>query len=181
MLDWGGEPLAAYQVRQLLEVGLECIVVVLGYEAEAVAGALASLGGPRLLLVTNEAYAQGKVGSVLRGLRALDADTASILVLSVDQPRPAGLLDAVLTAHQANSGLITVPRYQGYGGHPTVFSGSLYLEMLSINEETFGLRALVQRHRDQVQYVDIDDPLVVLDVNDERAYAAARAAFQEKR
>jgi len=175
LLDWGGEVLVVYQVRQLLDAGLGRVVGVLGDRAEAVTAALAPLASPRLQTVTNEAYAQGKVGSVLRGLEALTVGDGPFLVLSVDQPRPASLLRSVLDAHNAGGALITVPRYQGRGGHPTIFSGALYDEMLAIEEATLGLRAVVQRHRTEVQYVELSDPLVTLDINDETAYAAALA------
>jgi len=175
LLDWGGEPLVVYQVRQLLDAGLGRVVGVLGDRAEAVTAALAPLASPRLQTVTNEAYAQGKVGSVLRGLEALTVGDGPFLVLSVDQPRPASLLRSVLDAHNAGGALITVPRYRGRGGHPTIFSGALYDEMLAIEEATLGLRAVVQRHRTEVHYVELSDPLVTLDINDETAYAAALA------
>ncbi len=179
LLDWGGEPLVVYQVRQLLEAGLERVVVVVGDRAEAVAAALGSIAGPRLRTVTNEAYRQGKVGSVLRGLEALTASDGPFLVLSVDQPRPASLLRSVLGAHNAGGALITVPRYRGRGGHPTIFSGALYDEMLAIEEETLGLREVVRRHQDEVLHLDVEDPAVTLDINDETAYLAAAARTLE--
>ena len=175
LLDWGGEPLVVYQVRQLLDAGLERVVVVLGDKAESVAAALARMASPRLQTVTNEDYAQGKVGSVLRGLEALTAGDGPFLVLSVDQPRPASLLRSVLDAHNAGGALITAPRYQGRGGHPTIFSGALYDEMLAIEEATLGLRAVVQRHRGEVLHLDLEERAVTLDINDETAYAAALA------
>lgn len=177
LLDWGGEPLVVYQVRQLLEAGLERVVVVIGDRAEAVAAALAPLTTPRLRTVTNETYAQGKVGSVLRGLEALTASDGPFLVLSVDQPRPASLLRSVLDAHNAGGALITVPRYRGRGGHPTIFSSTLCEELLAIEEATLGLRDVVRRHQGQVHYVDLDDPTITLDLNDEASYAAAIAAL----
>ena len=131
------------------------------------------MAGPRLRTVTNEAYAQGKVGSVLRGLEALTVGDGPFLVLSVDQPRPASLLRSVLDAHNAGGALISVPRYQGRGGHPTIFSGALYDEMLAIEEATLGLRAVVQRHRGEVLHVDMEEPAVTLDINDRTSYAAA--------
>jgi molybdenum cofactor cytidylyltransferase len=179
LLDWNGEPLAQYQVRQMIEAGLESVVVVLGHEAEAVATALASVVGenePRVVTAINEAYAEGKVGSVLCGLRGLPAQRDLILVLSVDQPRSSALLNTILVAHESQNPLITVPRYRGRGGHPTIFSGRLYSEMLSINEGTLGLRAVVQRHRERVRYFDLDDPSVVLDINDPASYTAATGA-----
>ena len=177
LLLWGSETLVAYQARQLLEAGLDPVVVVLGDQAELVAAALAPQLRPELVLVTNRAYTQGKVGSVLCGLRALSPDASGMAVLSVDQPRPSALLRAVLDAHAAGNALITVPRYRGRGGHPTVFSGALYAELLAIDEATLGLRAVVQRHRDEVHYVELEDPVVTLDFNDEASYAVARAAF----
>jgi molybdenum cofactor cytidylyltransferase len=112
---------------------------------------------------------------VLRGLEVLTAADGPFLVLSVDQPRPASLLRTVLDAHEAGAALITVPRYRGRGGHPTVFGNTLYDEMLAIEEETLGLRDVVQRHRGEVLHLDLEEPTVTLDINDKTAYAAALA------
>jgi len=52
LLDWGGEVLVVYQVRQLLDAGLERIVVVLGDRAETVAAALARMAAPDAVSVS---------------------------------------------------------------------------------------------------------------------------------
>ncbi|MBK7725004.1 MAG: NTP transferase domain-containing protein [Dehalococcoidia bacterium] len=34
LLDWGGQPLVCYQVRQLQEAGCDEVIVVLGHKAD---------------------------------------------------------------------------------------------------------------------------------------------------
>jgi molybdenum cofactor cytidylyltransferase len=177
LLPWKGTTLVRFQADQLLEAGLERVIVVAGYRADAVKAALEGLPPDRVAVVVNEAYAQGKVGSILRGLRALGPAADPILVLSVDQPRPAWLIRQVLDAHGRAQAPLTIPTYQGRGGHPTVFAGRLYPEMLAINEESQGLRALVERYRALAHRTETGTPLTLLDLNEPEDYATAQALF----
>jgi molybdenum cofactor cytidylyltransferase len=161
----------------LLEAGLGRVVVVAGYRAAEVRKELDSYPADRVTVVVNEAYAQGKVGSVLCGLRAMGPPAGPIVVLAVDQPRPAWLVRQVLDSHLQGQAPLTVPTYRGRGGHPTVFSGSLYSEMLAINEESQGLRAVVERYRQQANRVELGTPLVVLDLNEPADYERAQLLF----
>ena len=100
-----------------------------------------------------------------------------LLVLAVDQPRPPGIIAAVIAAHIQNDGLITSPRYRGHGGHPLLFSARLRDELQAITEEKQGVREVVQAHLAEVNEVKIDDPVVRLDINSPEEYEEARERY----
>ena len=154
-------------------------------------------GQEGIVLAPNPDYLQGKTTSIKTGLRALsntsegasegkptDADppTSSptdnpieaILLLNVDQPRSAETIALLLGRHHTSGAGITIPEYQGKGGHPIIFSGALLPELLQIEEATAGIRVVVQRHRAEMQRIAVGNPEVLWDLNTPEQYAAAR-------
>ena len=145
-LDWLGEPLAVYQTRQLLEAGVGQAVVVLGHEVSTVRPLVEAVEDPRLTIVVNPDYRDGKTSSIKAGLRAVDPGAASLLLLAADQPRPAALLRRLAEAHEDQGALISIPAYRGKHGHPPIFAAALLPELLRITEEGRGVREVIQRH-----------------------------------
>ncbi len=175
LLPWQGGTLLEFQVEQLLAGGAERVVLVLGHEAERIRSALPAL--PRTTIVLNEDYARGRASSVRAGMDAIPADADAVLVLSVDQPRPAALIRRLCEAHKTAGTLITVPAFGGRHGHPTIFARALLPEMREITEETQGLRAVRHRHREETHVVETATRTPLIDINTPEDYQAALAFF----
>ena len=178
LLDWFGAPLVQRQIEATLKAGVDDILVVIGHRAYEVSEAVR---GDGVRCVINPHYSQGKSTTVKAGLAALPEDTETIVVLAVDQPRPAWLIRRVLDAHEAYGAEISCPRFEGRGGHPLIFSAALVVELDRISEDTQGLRQVVRAHADQVNWVDVDSPLARLDINTQEEYEAAKAKFPDPR
>ena len=161
LLDWHGIPLVEYQIFSLYDSGVDDVLVVLGHEADEVAPVV-DLTPARW--VVNPEYKQGKTTSIKTGLMSIHPNAEAILLLAVDQPRTSQIVSQVVNAHVANGALITSPRYQGHGGHPLIFDGSLKPELERITEENKGLREVFEAHRNEVLELPIDDPMVRLDL-----------------
>ena len=123
LLDWHGVPLVQYQVRQLEETSAGEIVVVLGHEAERIRPLVAEAQDSRVRVVVNEEFRQGKTTSIKAGLRALRGAPDVVMLLAIDQPRPAAILQRLVEGHREGGNLISVPSHRGQHGHPPVFSG----------------------------------------------------------
>lgn len=174
LLPWHGVTLLEYQVSCLIEAGVAEVVVVLGHKAQAVAPYVKGHG---VRYVVNPDYRLGKTTSIKAGLHAIAPDADAILLLAVDQPRTTDIISKVIAAHLDVGAVITSPRYQGHGGHPLVFSASLKGELERITEEKQGIREVFQAHRHEVAEVEIDDPMVRLDLNTPQAYEEARQRY----
>ena len=174
-LDWLGEPLVVYQTRQLLEAGVGQAIVVLGHEAEAVRPLVEVVDDPRLTIVVNPDYSEGKTTSIKAGLRAMERGAASVLLLAADQPRPAALLRGLAEAHREREALISIPAHRGKHGHPPIFDAALLPELLDITEEGRGVREVIQRHSGAIHEVEVDDPLVLTNLNTREDYERALA------
>ena len=171
LLEWRGGTLLEHQLSCLLEGGVSEVVVVLGHAAAEVAR---YARGPNVRWVVNGRYRDGRASSIKAGLTAISPSAEAIVLLAVDQPRTPEIVSKVIGAHMENNAVITAPRYQGHGGHPLIFAASLKSELQSITEETQGIREVLQRHRDEVTEVLIDDPLIRLDLNTREDYEEAK-------
>lgn len=140
-------------------------VLVLGHEAETVLEALA----PRqetVRIVVNQDYRQGMTSSFQKGLRLVRHADAAFLVLG-DQPILDESLLAIMVQKLEDDGdaLIVSPVYEGKKGHPVLFRGGLFDEIMSL-QPTRTMRDLIHRHEDRLRTVvapewttlDVDTP-----------------------
>ena len=174
LLPWHGVTLLEYQIRTLTDAGVAQVVVVLGHQAELFAP---YAKGPGVRSVVNPQYRLGKTTSIKAGLQSIAPDADGILLLAVDQPRTKEIISTLIRAHLESDALIISPRYQGHGGHPLIFSFSLKEELERISEERQGLREVFQAHRGHISEVELDDPLVRLDINTPEDYEAAKSQY----
>ncbi len=174
LLEWHGAPLVQFQIDALLAAGANEVVVVLGHRADEV---LPHVSGEGVHPVLNADYKHGKTTSVLRGVLSAAPDATDLLLLAVDQPRPAWVVKRIIESHVGADALITSPRYRGRGGHPLLFSAILRGELESITDEGQGVREVFDVHRGEVNEVEFDDPIVRLDLNTPEEYEAARAKY----
>jgi molybdenum cofactor cytidylyltransferase len=172
LLPWQGTSLLAHQAGTLLEAGVDHVIVVLGHRARELKPGLE--GQSKVTCVVNPDYRQGKTTSIKAGVKAATQyDPDSLLVLNVDQPRTANTIRQLLHQHRISPALITIPTHRGKGGHPIILDASLVDDLLSIQEETLGLKAVVERRLDQVQKVEVEYPEVLWDLNTPEQYQAA--------
>ncbi|MCA9844635.1 MAG: nucleotidyltransferase family protein [Dehalococcoidia bacterium] len=171
LLDWEGQPLVAYQVEQLLQGGVDEVIVVLGHKADEIQRQMRRL---RCRVLLNALHQRGKAGSLRIGAKGVNRDAEAIVILSVDQPRQADLVRALIEAHRAGEMLITRAAHEGRGGHPIIVDGSLRSELLTVADETGGLKAVVRAHADQTQMVELG-PGALVDINTPEELQAARA------
>ena len=174
LLPWHGATLLEHQIKCLVNGGAVEVVVVLGHKADSIAP---YVKGPRVRYVRNPGYRHGKITSIRAGLETVDPEAQGLLLLAVDQPRTSEIISKVVRAHIDADALITSPRYQGHGGHPLIFSSSLKEELLGITEENQGIRELFQAHRKEVNEVEMDDPMLRLDLNTLEDYEKARLKY----
>ncbi len=172
LLPWQGDTLLGCQVSSLLQAGISQVVVVLGHKRDRLLPLLE--GQDRVFPVFNPDYQAGKTTSIKTGLRARQAaDAQTLVLLNVDQPRTSETISALLSRHQSSDCLITIPVFQGKGGHPIILDCSLLPELLEIAEASQGIRAVVRKHKERMQRVEIDTSEVLWDLNTPEQYQAA--------
>ena len=165
--------LVEYQIAQLKAAGAHEVIVVLGHRSDEVASLVTGAGGS---YVVNPHYATGKTTSIKAGLGRLNQTAEVIVLLAVDQPRPAAVIRRVIQAHRESGMAVTSPIHLGRGGHPIVFAARLIPELKEITERNQGIREVIERHRSDIHRVEIGDPNVRLDLNTPEDYEAGYAS-----
>jgi len=91
-------------------------------------------------------------------------DAEGWLIALADMPfirRPTYQRVADAIDHGAD---LAAPSYRGMRGHPVGFSARFRDELLALRGDR-GARTLIERHADQLQIIDVDDPGVLRDVD----------------
>ena len=169
LLDWGGEPLVCYSVRQMQEAGCDEVIVVLGHKADDVSRQMKRVNCRTML---NPRYQHGRAGSVRIGAKAANRDADAIVIADIDSPRSAEFLRQLLDGHRPENA-ITRPARNGVHGHPIVVAGRLREELMGVSDETEGLLAVLRGHSSEVGEVDAGE-LLDLGFNTPDEYQAAR-------
>ena len=94
-----------------------------------------------------------------------------ILVCGVDQPRDHTVIRSILDNHIQTRSLVTIPAFQGKGGHPTIFSCKLFEEMNAITDTAFGLKSLI--YNQPVNLFEVATKEILIDLNTRSDYEKA--------
>ena len=174
LLDWQGTTLLDYQISALRDAGVSRVVVVLGHQPENLTSII--IGRQGVAWTVNPIYSQGKTTSIKAGLNVLSSggnDISVILILNVDQPRTSETVREVLRRHWDIGKLVTIPTFNGKGGHPIALDPALLPELLLIVEETLGVKAVVQAHADSTNRTEMPDSEILWDLNTPEEYQTA--------
>lgn len=174
LLPWGSATLIEWQVAQMRDAGVDDIIVVLGHDASSIAAALPNLDAR---IVVNENYREGRASSLRTGAEAVADGTATILVLSADQPRPAWLSRLLIERWRETHASLVIPTFEERSGHPVLLDGALLSDLRNVNEQQLGLRAVVEKHNARASKVPIANSLVNVDLNLPRDYEEAHAHY----
>ena len=147
------------------------VIVVLGADADKIRRGLScgtSCGNaPHATFVINPDYRTGQTSSMQCGLRAVPPDAEGVLFTLADHPAVAASTIDALAAQPRP--LIRVPRFEGRRGHPVWFSRALIAEFLALPAGG-AARDVVYSHVDETEYLDVNDPGIVADIDDPAAY-----------
>ncbi len=173
LLPWAGTTLLAWQVDQMREAGAQEVIVVLGYQADAILTAIP----PTARAVVNDGYPEGRASSLRLGAEALGSETECVLILGVDQPRPAWLARRLVEAWRRSRAAVVVPAHHGRRGHPVLVDRALVGELRDAREETLGLRAILERHERETIVLEAPNDVANIDLNTPGEYEKAIEEF----
>ena len=167
LLPWQGIPLVRHAALIALEAQLDELVVVVGHAADRIAAVLTDLP---LRVVVNQAFAAGQSTSVTAGITALVPTTNAAVVLLADHPLlQPNTIKALVETYTKTLAAIVVPRYNGRRGNPVLFSNTLFKELRMLGGDQ-GARSLFTRHTELIQWVDVADEGILLDMDTPAMY-----------
>lgn len=164
LLKWGTRTVIGECIHQLRNSKLDEIFVVLGHREFDIRARLAGAG---VQYAINEDYQRGMLSSIKAGWAQLAPDTDGVLIALVDQPMiTAAIINQVIDAFNEGKKPIVIPTYQGKPGHPIMLSTEFEEELMQLpDDEPLGLKALIDRHRDEVLEVPVTSPAILEDID----------------
>lgn len=167
LLPWEGRPLIQYQIEQMKQAGIDEIIVVLGYRAEYLQKIISTF---EIKAVINKNYEYGKSSSIRKGISSLHKEVDGIFISAVDQPVPSAILQKMKAHLEENEAAVVIPTYEMKRGHPILLHASTKNDLLLVNEETLGLRSVIRKYQQQIAYLEVNDPSILLNFNKQEDY-----------
>jgi molybdenum cofactor cytidylyltransferase len=163
LLKINGDTLIEHVVKHAKESSADEVVVVLGYEASKIRERLAKID---CKLTFNENYTKGQSESVKVGLSTVSSNAEAVMILPAD----VALIDPesinkVVEEYRKSMSRIVIASHQQQSGHPILLDRSLFPEASKISEDTQGLKAVINRHRAEIKYVEVGTDNVLIDID----------------
>lgn len=177
LLPWNGTTLLAWQVGEARRAGIDDVVVVVGHREEVIRDSLSQTGTDTRVII-NEAYLEGRASSLRRGAETVDDTAEAVVIISVDQPRPAWVMRRLLERWRQTGARVVLPRFGGRGGHPVLLAGSLLPALRQVTDQKLGLRAVVDANRDSTEVVQFAESAIEANLNTPEDYRAALASLE---
>jgi len=181
-LPWGQTTVLGQVIATLQGAGAGRMVVVTGGAREAVEALVAryaTISPGSLSMVYNERYASGEMlSSVQAGLLQLaeagKPSAEATLIAPGDQPQvQERSVRLVMQAYLRSQAPIVIPSFQMRRGHPWLVGRAHWQEILCMRPPD-SLRGFLNRHADEIRYVEVDDPGVLQDLDTPEDYLKSR-------
>ncbi len=192
LLPLDGRPVLAHVIDATLASQARPIIIVLGHLVDQVRAQIAPYTtDPDITIVENPDYLQGMSTSIHLGIQRLISEgykkdemvyqVDSALVILGDQPMiTSRLIDTLITAYRTTGKRIVAPLYKGKRGSPVLFDASLFSELLQVMGDEGG-RSVLERHREEVDVVEMGNAVANYDVDTWEAYQQVLEAWEHKR
>lgn len=177
LLPFGGQPLVARVVDELLRSPVDQVLVVVGKDGKAITEAVADR---QVQFVANTHSDDEMLRSVRCGLLATPRESTAAIVALGDQPGiTADVVAELIRSFHATDRGIVVPTFKGKRGHPLLFAMQYRDEILT-RYEGRGLRGLLDAHPEDVFELEVDSASVLDDIDLPRDYQRAIARLSEE-
>jgi molybdenum cofactor cytidylyltransferase len=161
-------------IRSLL-LATDFVVIVVGKNEPALAPIIYADGAS---LVVNPDPGRGQFSSLQIGLReVLNHGRDAAMVTLVDRPpaSPATLQTLHDAFEAADQNVWTIiPEFSGKHGHPYLIGREMIEAFLRVPSTSIA-RDIEHQYQEHIQYVQVDDPLVALNINTPEDYAGLLA------
>jgi len=154
--------------------------VVIGAQAEKVRPVLAHYSDSRLELRENPDYQQGMLSSIKTGLEVMPRAVDGFFIALADQPLiPPAVYCRMSRAFSQESKKIVVPTYRSRRGHPVLLDRCFLEEIMAMPDRQGGLRPLVDRYRELLLLLNLEEPGIIIDLDNTADYKYYRRRAHE--
>lgn len=168
LLALDGETFLDRLIRLFSEVAVTPIVV-LGHQAAQIQSGIRR--GAQAAFVVNPDPERGMLSSLQCGLRAVPQTAEAVMFTPVDHPNlERSTLEKLIGHFNAQHASAIVPAFHGEHGHPVLIARPFVAELLAL-PATAQASDVIHRYRSETDYISVDDPAVITDIDDRTAYA----------
>jgi molybdenum cofactor cytidylyltransferase len=167
LLPFGAKTIIESVIDQILNAGIDRVLVVLGSDRKKIGLALE---GKPLLTCVNNHFEEGMHTSVVCGFQHLPENACAALLFLGDQPFiPVEVTQRIVfTWRQSGKGII-IPTYHGKRGHPTLFDCRLKDEIMHL-DSGIGLRSVSIKFPEEILEVEVNFPQILRDIDTKNDY-----------
>ena len=176
LLLYRGETFAE-RLERLFSKVCDPVLIVVAHHADEIRRQV------RANFVINPDPDRGQLSSLQCALAQLPANVEGFAFTPVDCPAvDEETISRLIAEFRSHAGSIVIPRFHGRAlvadgrglsrrGHPVCIPANLIQEFLAIHP-TEPTRTVIDRNRDRIVYVDVDDAGILADIDDPAAYRA---------
>lgn len=191
LLPLDDRPVLAHVIDASLASQARPIIVVLGHQSELVRSQIKPYTLHHdIALIENPLYQQGMSTSLRTGIQTLltndyrnDAShyhVDSALIVLGDQPLiTPRIIDTLISTYRTVGTPIVAPLYKGKRGSPVLFDKSLFSELTGVTGDEGG-RTVLERHRHEVELIEMGDAQANYDVDTWEAYEQVLEAWKSQ-
>jgi len=178
LLPWGNITVIEHVISVFSQAGIDDILVITGGAREQVEAIVIECQKQYpVRSMYNENYMTGDMlSSIQCGLRQI-ADKKSVGAAMIglgDQPQvQVGSVRLIRDIYLQTKSLLVVPSYQMRRGHPWLVARSLWKELLEMSLSNTP-RDFLNTHASDIQYVNVDTPSILADLDTPEDYRASR-------
>jgi len=170
-LEIGGSTVFETTLKEILKAGADQVVVV----TKPGSSLVSEIDRFNCQVAENQTPEQGLSSSLKTGLYALNSTIQGALFALADQPQiTANLYRLLLSSYRTKLKLVTCPLYRGKRGNPTIFDRRTWALLEQTEGDQGGRSLLKSLAEEQVDYVAVDDPAVITDLDTPADYARLR-------
>jgi len=143
------------------------ITVVLGANAEMIKNSI-DLSGTNIVI--NKDYQKGQLSSLIAAIEDTPQETDAILVCLVDNPFiTKEIINKIIAKFKESNNPIIVPVYNRKRGHPTLFSRSLFSELVNVPKEQ-GARYVLHSNAEKVLELETSESTILTGIDTPEDY-----------
>jgi molybdenum cofactor cytidylyltransferase len=155
LIPLGGHAVLYHALQAALTAPLDPVILVLGYESDKALQALEELrGSPKLRVLKNSHWAQGRAESLKLGLAAVPAHAPGAVVLLGDMPLVTPALIARVVEAFLRDHTLCFPIYRGLPGRPVAIPRELFGEFAQLSGDASGL-PILQKHWERAIKIEL--------------------------
>ncbi len=168
LLPFRGQTMLECVVDNALASRLDRIILVLGFQAEAVARLFE---GRDVTVVINQLYESGQSSSLKAGLQEVTHEADAVLFLLGDQPliTPETINHILSGYERSQNSTVVLPLFEGRRGNPVLFSRETFSRLATLSGDC-GARSLFAEYAGHILEVAVSDRFIITDIDTEEDF-----------